>query len=180
MYAGIRRRWYKFENLVGTHAASRTKTISEEPSYDSALKAYFVSKNTPGTIGNIMANVVVVVVVVVVVTVVIVTAAIFYDERPKTAATATSRSYTYYPSTTSNNNDHDHLKFRSYTYYPSTTRSCSNNNHDHLKFRHATQASALAEIRRMQRSGGRYTDTDRLNAYYNEDMGSWFVGRSGY
>jgi hypothetical protein len=128
--------------------------VKNHHKYDIALNAYFVSKNTPKTMGNIIA-----IVVVVVVAVVIVTAAIFYDERPETAATTTSRSYTY---------------------YPSTTRSSSSNNHDHLKFRHATEASALAEIRRMQRSGGRYTDTDRLNAYYNEDMGSWFVGRSGY
>eukprot|EP00957_Ditylum_brightwellii_P085768 6524536-Ditylum_brightwellii.AAC.1 len=49
------------------------------------------------------------------------------------------------------------------------------NNHDHLKHRHSSREDAEREIRRMQGSG-RYSDTETLRSYYNEDYDAWLVG----
>ena len=58
---------------------------------------------------------------------------------------------------------------------PQTRYTNQSNNHDNIKFKHSTQASAEAEVRRMQ--GARYDGSERLNVYYNRDLGGWFVGR---
>ena len=50
-------------------------------------------------------------------------------------------------------------------------------NHDDRKHRHDSQASAEREIRRMRVNPHIYEDTARLNAYYNRELGAWFVGR---
>ena len=51
----------------------------------------------------------------------------------------------------------------------------NSNNHDHLKVKHGTQRDAQAEVDRMRRRG--YEDSERLNVYYNDELGGWFVGR---
>mmetsp|Transcript_30611 Transcript_30611/g.65776 ORF Transcript_30611/g.65776 Transcript_30611/m.65776 type:complete len:208 (+) Transcript_30611:138-761(+) len=53
-------------------------------------------------------------------------------------------------------------------------------NHDHLKHRHVSRASAEAEVYRMRQNSHIYEGTERLNAYYNERLQAWFVGRSGW
>ena len=50
------------------------------------------------------------------------------------------------------------------------------NNHDHTKYRHATQEDAEKEVARMQQSG--YDGSERLQVYYNKELGSWFTGKS--
>jgi hypothetical protein len=50
------------------------------------------------------------------------------------------------------------------------------NNHDHTKVKHESRQTAEREIQRMQRTGRH--DSERLNAYYNDDRNGWFVGRS--
>jgi hypothetical protein len=50
------------------------------------------------------------------------------------------------------------------------------NNHDDTKVKHESRQAAEREIRRMQTVG--LPGSERLNAYYNEDRGGWFVGRS--
>jgi hypothetical protein len=49
------------------------------------------------------------------------------------------------------------------------------NNHDHLKYKHTTLASAEREVRRMQNAG--YEGSHRLNAYCNEQLDGYFVGK---
>jgi hypothetical protein len=60
----------------------------------------------------------------------------------------------------------------------SVARSNPRNNHDDEKHKHASQEEAEAEISRMRRNG--YHGSDRLNAYYNDELQGWFVGRSKY
>jgi hypothetical protein len=51
----------------------------------------------------------------------------------------------------------------------------SGNNHDHLKHKHTTREKAEQEIRRMKSIGK--DGCERLNAYYNDELDGWFVGR---
>jgi hypothetical protein len=51
----------------------------------------------------------------------------------------------------------------------------NSNNHDHLKYKHGTRQGAQAEVDRMRGLG--YEDSERLNVYYNDELGGWFVGR---
>jgi hypothetical protein len=51
------------------------------------------------------------------------------------------------------------------------------NNHDHLKHMHPTQDSAEYEVRRMRESPHLYFESERLNVYYNQKRGGWFVGK---
>jgi hypothetical protein len=48
------------------------------------------------------------------------------------------------------------------------------NNHDQQKQKHISQASAIAEARRMQ---ARHGESERFVAYYNRELDAWYVGR---
>ncbi|KAJ1479805.1 hypothetical protein T484DRAFT_1958041 [Baffinella frigidus] len=60
----------------------------------------------------------------------------------------------------------------------SSSYSNPNNNHDDRKHRHNSQGAAEAEVRRMQRHG--YEGSERLQTYYNQERGGWYIGRSSY
>jgi hypothetical protein len=47
------------------------------------------------------------------------------------------------------------------------------NNHDDQKYQHPSRESAEREARRMQQGESR-----KVNAYYNHELGGWYVGRS--
>ena len=51
-----------------------------------------------------------------------------------------------------------------------------NNNHDHEKQRHDSREDAEREASRMHH---RFPD-NTFNAYFNRELGSWFVGRSQF
>lgn len=67
---------------------------------------------------------------------------------------------------------------RTHRAFHSTAYSNPRNNHDNQKRMHATESEAHDVIDRMQMQG--VPDSERLNAYYNSELGGWFVGRSSW
>lgn len=67
---------------------------------------------------------------------------------------------------------------RNFSYECGRSYGVSNprNNHDHQKKRHATREDAELEVFRMKLLG--VEGCERLNVYKNEQLDSWFVGRS--
>ena len=71
----------------------------------------------------------------------------------------------------------DYLR-KSRTYCENISYSNPYNNHDHDKQPHFSRESAELEVARMKRM--QLPGHERLNVYYNEELGAWFVGRSKF